>query len=389
MPGNELPKVALLINTANDFCRKVVLGVSAYSRQQGGWDFVHPTSSTSASHLPKGEVQLPDNWQGQGIIYRATSEELHNKVVASAIPAVNVSWLGLKYTDVVNVIADPNECVDVATNYFISKGCSTVAYIGVPQWQGYSNLLEKGIEEKCHTASVVFSSFDFPSIDNYESRLRSNLQEWLLTLEKPAGVITWSMDQARIIISICQAQNIDVPAEASVVCCEHDDLSAALSHIPISSINLNPTKVGFEAAKVLDGMMSGDSPTRNPLLLPAVDLIERQSSNTEFVSDAFVNRCLEFVDLRLSAGINSKTLAAELGVSTRTLEKRLRSTLGKSPAQLIDHAKIKKAKQLLLETNFSLEDIADQTGFTTTATFNRFFKRHLDVTPAQFRKRHT
>lgn len=45
-----------------------------------------------------------------------------------------------------------------------------------------------------------------------------------------------------------------------------------------------------------------------------------------------------------------------------------------------------KSKQLLLESDYSVADIAKQTGFTNSSYFYRMFKKSNGVTPSDFRK---
>ncbi len=382
----QIPKVALLIRAANDLNRKIILGASSYSREQGGWDFFHPESAFDPLHSPPREPSLPKNWNGNGILFRATSDVIKREVLESKIPAVNVSWLGVKYDDLVNVTVDPVESGKRVGEYLCSKNFDSVGYVGGPEWLGYRNEFEHSVKQALNGKISEYQSFEFPEKIDYAKHLRPQLTKWLQQLPKPVCVVTRSMDQARVLVSLCFSLGIDVPNRVSIVSCEHDELSAALAPIPISSVNHNPFRIGFEAAKFLDALMSGRTLHQNTLKVAPVDVVERESSNALLVFDEFIQRVFGTIESRLSTGINSKTLAQSMDVSRRTLEKRLIRSVGKTPSQIIDEAKIRTAKQLLSDTDMLIDEIAIQVGFSSVTAFARFFKRNLEITPVQYRK---
>jgi LacI family transcriptional regulator len=375
-------KIAVLIQASNNFNRSIILGASAYSREQGGWDFLYPTTSINGLHFPKGEVPLPEGWRGDGILFRSTSERLWSKIRESGIPAVNVSWKGLKYEPLISVVADPTKCGQMVADYLSAKNFDVFGYVGVPEWQGYPSELSDAINRRLGSDLLVF---EFPSEKDYQSSLRNRLAEWLQCLPKPIGIVTWSTDQARILVSLCQSMGIAVPYEVSIVTCEYDELSAALSPISISGVLQNPHGVGFEAAKMLHRLMSGLPPSQSVQMIPPISVIERESSQVATVHDEFVQRCLNLIDQELSSGINVTDLASQLDVSRRTLEIKLSRDLDTSPSAMIDEAKLRKAKQLLSDTDLLLDDIAKRTGFRSTSAFTRFFKRNLGCPPSAFR----
>ena len=375
-------RIALLIHASNNFNRRIILGASAYGRNHGGWEFFYPTASRNDLHLPKGEVTLPEGWHGDGILFRCTSDSILSTVNQSQLPAVNVSWRGLRHSNVTSVIADPTQCGEMVADYLNSKHFDHFGYVGVPEWQGYNTDLPDAIR---HRIGSRLLEFEFPDREHYRLHLRTELENWLASLPKPIGIITWSTDQARILISICQENGIVVPNEVSVVTCEYDELSAALAPISISGIFQDPSRVGFEAAKTLHGLMDGNRPATTITRIDPIDVIERDSSRTAGASDEFIQRCLGCVEQGLDTGINTTKLAQLMDISRRTLEIKLRRSLNKSPSAVIDEAKLRRAKEMLSDTDRPLDEIANRTGFSSVSAFSRFFKRKLNTSPSAYR----
>lgn len=87
----------------------------------------------------------------------------------------------------------------------------------------------------------------------------------------------------------------------------------------------------------------------------------------------------------LSEGVPSLSLiASELGVGTRTLQRRL-SDNGHSFQGVVDQARKDLANRLLRETDYTLAEIAFLTGFSEQSAFTRAFKRWASQTPRSYR----
>ena len=77
-------------------------------------------------------------------------------------------------------------------------------------------------------------------------------------------------------------------------------------------------------------------------------------------------------------------IASQLGIGSRTLQRRLSST-GGSFQNVVDLARRDLAKRLLTETQYSLGEIAFLTGFAEQSGFTRAFKRWAGQTPRSYR----
>ena len=58
--------------------------------------------------------------------------------------------------------------------------------------------------------------------------------------------------------------------------------------------------------------------------------------------------------------------------------------LGVSPHEYLMRIRIEKAEQLLSNSDFSIAEVAEQTGFSGQNYFSRAFKRHTGKTPREF-----
>ena len=78
--------------------------------------------------------------------------------------------------------------------------------------------------------------------------------------------------------------------------------------------------------------------------------------------------------------------AAALGVSGRHLNACVRTSLGRSASDVIHARLLDEARRRLQHTDVPVARIADDLGFCDASYFVRFFRRHVGVTPARFRR---
>lgn len=88
----------------------------------------------------------------------------------------------------------------------------------------------------------------------------------------------------------------------------------------------------------------------------------------------------------LGADHTVSTLARRVGMSDRTFLRRFESATGMTPARWLLAQRLGKARDLLEETNVSVEEIAALSGFGTTGTLRHHFRLHLSTTPAAYRE---
>lgn len=89
---------------------------------------------------------------------------------------------------------------------------------------------------------------------------------------------------------------------------------------------------------------------------------------------------------RLADPLTIEDLAAHARVSPRTLSRRFRDETGYTPMQWIMRARLDRARELLEETDLSVEQIAVEVGLGTATNLRRYFRRVLGTTPTEYRR---
>jgi transcriptional regulator GlxA family with amidase domain len=78
-------------------------------------------------------------------------------------------------------------------------------------------------------------------------------------------------------------------------------------------------------------------------------------------------------------------VAAQAGLSVRTLNRRFHDETGRTPMQWVTAARIRRAQELLESTDHGVDRIAHLVGLASPAQFRAQFRRHTGVTPQAYR----
>lgn len=144
--------------------------------------------------------------------------------------------------------------------------------------------------------------------------------------------------------------------------------------------NATANLVGFDASH-LDQPLSSANPVVFGLMNSYLSEIKASAfpSLVEHV-EAYVRSSLR------SGNCTIERCASRMKTSARTLQKRL-SELGLAFSDIVDQERFEAAKHTLLNTDYSLEEIADYLGYAEKSSFSRAFKRWAQMSPRAFRER--
>lgn len=87
-----------------------------------------------------------------------------------------------------------------------------------------------------------------------------------------------------------------------------------------------------------------------------------------------------------SEEINMELLAQKLGLSYSRFRSLFKEHTGTAPHQYLLSIRINKACDLLRHTDFTISEIAERTGFSSTYYFSRLFKQKIGCAPTAFKK---
>ena len=116
----------------------------------------------------------------------------------------------------------------------------------------------------------------------------------------------------------------------------------------------------------------------NETLEPAVwPALSRKSQQLEKFRD--------LIDAHMRQRWSVAQYAEQLGISAGQLTRLTRESLGKSSNDLINERVLVEAQRELIYTNSSIKQIADGLGFEDESYFGRFFRKHMALSPQNYR----
>ena len=102
-------------------------------------------------------------------------------------------------------------------------------------------------------------------------------------------------------------------------------------------------------------------------------------------SDRFIQKFFSVIEANLSnSDLNVDYICQEIGVSRTNLYRKMKNVTDLSPIELIRNKRLEVAAQLLQDTDFSIFDIAVQTGFNSQAYFSKCFKAVYGCAPSEY-----
>jgi AraC-like DNA-binding protein len=99
-----------------------------------------------------------------------------------------------------------------------------------------------------------------------------------------------------------------------------------------------------------------------------------------------LRRALEYIDANLAESISLGDLAAVTGLSPMHFAAQFRMSTGIRPHEYLLRRRVERSRELLLQHDSSIVDVALSVGFQTQSHFTTVFKRFVGATPHQWRR---
>lgn len=110
-----------------------------------------------------------------------------------------------------------------------------------------------------------------------------------------------------------------------------------------------------------------------------------ESDTVQHEAEYRIDNITEYMDKHIKDAIQVQEVARKCGMSYSYFAKRFRDMYGKSCKEYIEQMRIFKVEDFLLFTDFDLNYISQETGFSDCSHMIKMFKRHRGMTPKQYR----
>lgn len=385
-PERALPgrRIVLMIPGAGFGQESVRLGIYRYARPNRPWDFLNLDIGFDA-------YQQAGHWQPHGGIGRAGRLDFATAARALRVPFVNL-YGGPPFKKLPQVGIDNRAIGRAGAHYLADLGFRHFAYFGLrgdPASDDRGRAFQEALAERGLKADLIDHNRRYPDVQ-IEAPLihpeEATLHRWLAQLPRPVAVFVCDDRRALLVSEACRHLGLNVPEEVALLGTGDHEVLCFEAYPPLSSIRLPLEQEGFRAAELLDHLMKGGKPPSEPILLQPGGITVRQSTDTLAVADAQVASALRYIRENACRGIEVDLVARHAGLNRRYLERRFRAYLQRSPFQEIRRVQMERVKDLLAQTDLTIDAIADQTGFGGRTRLTVEFSKHIGVSPGAYRR---
>jgi len=379
----KIPHVALLIETSGAYGRGLLQGINGYLRDHGPWSIYLQPDGLGA--LPPRWLR---NWDGDGILARIGDRQMAETIRQTGLPAVDL-LRSVRNNGFPHVGPDHRGVVQLAFQHLANCGFKRFGFCGLPPGKNIWLDLRRHLFERAVLASGsachVFDGPSRPAPATWEDE-QDQIAAWIRRLPKPVGVMTSNDDRGLQVLDACRRINILVPEEVAVIGVDNDEIICNLSNPNLSSVDPNAYDIGYEAAALLERMIGGEPAAEEPVLLAPRVVVTRESTDVLATHDRELAEAISLIREHACEGLRLKDFARMTKLSRRTLERRVRNLLGRSPKEEITRVQLESAKRLLVDTDLPVADVAAKCGFSQPNYFSQVFHARVRISPASFRR---
>src|SRR5262249_53444074 len=122
-----------------------------------------------------------------------------------------------------------------------------------------------------------------------------HLEQWLTSLPKPVGVLAWESRYGHLLTEACSRAKIRVPKDVGVIVTLNDDVLCEIATPPLSSVDSDPIRVGYEAAALLARLIEGSASPTLKIRIPPAGVTIRSSTRPVAIEDPVLADAVKFI----------------------------------------------------------------------------------------------
>jgi LacI family transcriptional regulator len=361
-------------------------GIARYARE-AGWVL---DSRLTAFQAQGREAEYIASSRVDGVISMVTSGApwVLKCIRQMDVPVVDM-WYDLPAGMGSQVLLDHHAIGAAGAEHLLSRGLRNLLFYFHTVDQRTAGWRAEGFRERAGRAGVETRVLSWDA-GRHAGGGGGGRVQWLagelLKLGRPLGVMASNDPVGCEVLEAAELAGLRVPDEVAVLGVDNDVVVAELATVPLSSVDSARERVGYEAAALLDRLMSGEAAPRSAMRVAPAGVVTRRSTEVLAVEEEDVAEALRFIRDRHREAIGVDDVAAVSRLSRRRLQDRFRGAMGHGIAEEITRQRIEEAKRLLTGTEQKVDRIARLAGFAGGERMSKVFRREVGMTPGEFRK---
>lgn len=256
-------------------------------------------------------------------------------------------------------------------------------------------------DKRTRKASSIIVIEDDPALRSYMEQRLSEYYNVYTASNGVEGIAKTKKIFPQIVIT-----DLMMPEADGFDVCHNLRSNIQTSHIPIIVLSA----IGQNTQNKIKALESGanvfiDKPFDMDFLLKQVDnLIKNQNELKELYSKKYIaepskitissmdeellKRAMDHIEKNISNyDYNVEAFVSDMGIGRTLLYQKISDIVGMSIKEFIMDIRLKRGAQLLKESDLTISEIADKTGFNNPKYFSICFKKHFELTPSEFKKK--
>jgi LacI family transcriptional regulator len=274
----------------------------------------------------------------------------------------------------------------LAAEHLLERGYTKLAFFHfgitdfqLPRMHGFQRAAEAAGAEFCEIRPPA--PIPWPITEDYDwSWLKQRLEDMGL----PLGLMVSSDEQAHVLYQAIEEMNISVPRELALIGAENTRLLCEMNPVPLSSVEANHRKMGYEAAALLDSLMDGKPAPTDTLTVKAGPVIPRASTNMLCVENQHAAKALQYIWAHYRESISIEDVVKGITITRRRLQTLFNDHVGRTLQEEISRLRVEAAARYLEEGKYKVREIASMTGFGSSVHMHRVFTNTFGIGPKAY-----
>lgn len=391
LPSPLMPKpplIAVIADTGGSYVRGLIEGITSYGDDFGPWSY-RLFSNPFDTALPK----LLRGRGVDGVLARVHLPRIGRELARLDVPVVDMLE-EVAVAGIPQIVVNDRAVARLALEHLIKCGLRSIAFVGLRDVH-YSEIRRRHLIELCRerAGDLVRGPTEAKNCPqtllledtNVVHTREGIIGDWLDTVVKPLGLVCCNDVWAAAVLGACQTRGVEVPEQVAVIGVDNDPVVGQVSSPTLSTVDPNTFKIGYQAAAMLHGMMTGGAKPPPLTYVDPATVVGRRSTDVLAYPDSDVVSMVRYVRDHACDGLTVAKMVKKMGVSRRKLERLFAEHVGQSPSDEINHVRLARVQQLLVGTDISLEQVARAAGFAYAETMRRAFKARFGLAPGEYR----
>ncbi|MDQ8183177.1 XylR family transcriptional regulator [Pelagicoccus sp. SDUM812005] len=383
-------RVAIIMPTGREECLRFLRGVGAFQSSYERWNCLLDNDAHSIANpgwLFKNELD--------GVICHHRNPVVLEECRQRNIPCIDINDETPPRPGIPKIRPDNVAIGQMGGEYLIDRGFKNFGFCGFndESWsQERMTGFREAVQQVRRNSAELETEYTLNESellivvqDDWAAEQEKHIADWIQSLPKPVGIMACNDLRAVQVINACLKLELPIPESVAILGANDEKSRCDLCHPSVSSVPVNAFYWGQRTASYLSKLMNGEGIDIEEELIEPLEVVTRKSTDILAVPDAHIAKAMALIREKACSGLRVEDLLEEIPVSRSYLEKRFRKYFGKSPQMEIRNTQISRIKSLLVETDLTLGEIADRTGFSQAEYLGVVFRRVTGDTPGAFR----